>query len=108
MSIVLAAVFASKQKVPPSLLPGEKVISEDPIVTPLKVADATSATARIAVTCCLRNPGVARLILIFLIPTDSPVRADRARHTRNTCPPPSPTLPSISIIIGNCAVIMKN
>src|SRR2546421_12271860 len=95
---MLPAVPTSKRKDPAFNAPGVKMNSVEPTWRPLEDAPQISVTAFTLVRCWAFNPGSALPALMLKIRTSRLRIAARAREVRRTCPPPSPMLPSISII----------
>src|SRR6266581_1777497 len=95
---MLPAVPTSKRKDPAFNTPGLKMNSVEPTWRPLEDAPQISVTAFTLVRCWAFNPGSALPALMLKIRTSRLRIAARAREVRRTCPPPSPMLPSISII----------
>src|SRR6266581_2053932 len=95
---MLPAVPTSKRKDPAFNTPGLKMNSVEPTWRPLEDASQISVTAFTLVRCWAFNPGSALPALMLKIRTSRLRIAARAREVRRTCPPPSPMLPSISII----------
>src|SRR2546426_3328104 len=97
--VTLPAVPTSNRKVPALSFPGLKTNSVAPTSNPCKLAEQSSAAALTPVMCCGLNPGSAlpARMLKRWISFDN--TAARATAVRRTCPPPSPRLPSTSIIL---------
>src|SRR5205807_6881171 len=95
---MLPAVPTSKRKKPAFNAPGLKVNSVEPIWSPLEDALQISVKAFAPVRCWAFNPGSSLPALMLKTRTSRLSTAAKAREVRRTCPPPSPMLPSISII----------
>src|SRR2546428_9101149 len=97
--VTLPAVPTSNLKVPALSCPGLKPNSVEPTSNPSKCPEQSSAAALTPVICGGLIPGSAlpALILNTWISFDN--IAARATAVRRTCPPPSPKLPSTSIIL---------
>src|SRR5438309_11920252 len=72
--------------------------SVEPICSPLDDAPQICVNAFAPVRCWAFNPGSSLPALMLKTRTSRLSTAARAREVRRTCPPPSPMLPSISII----------
>src|SRR5438094_9625756 len=96
---MLPAVPTSKRKDPAFNTPGLKMNSVEPTWRPLEDAPQISVTALTLVRCWAFNPGSALPALMLKIRTSHLSIAARAREDRRTCPPPSPKLTPISIIL---------
>src|SRR3990172_4020523 len=92
------AVPTSKEKSPPVTAPGEKTSSTDPSRSPATSAPEISLAARTEARCWGASPGFFRPLRMLTIRNGLPDRQERPRAVRRICPPPSPRLPSISII----------
>src|SRR6266704_6660710 len=95
---MLPAVPTSKRKKPAFNAPGLKANSVEPIWSPLEDAPQIWVIAFAPVRCWAFNPGSSLPALMLNTRTSRLNTAAKAREVRRTCPPPSPMLPSISII----------